>query len=95
MERKRTEEASFWDVSVDWSSGVNEWSSGVVEWSSGVVEWSSVDIADIKICILCLKIQMSDLTSFQQKSVKSHAVKNLLKVKVLSFFSKMKNFLFC
>ena len=29
---------------------------------------------------------MSDLTSFQQKSVKSHAVKNLLKVKVLSFF---------
>ena len=35
---------------------------------------------------------MSDLTSFQQKSVKSHAVKNLLKVKVLSFFSKNEKF---
>ena len=41
MERKRTEEASFWDVSVEWSSGVVEWSSGVVEWSSGVLKWSS------------------------------------------------------
>ena len=35
---------------------------------------------------------MSDLTSFQQKSVKSHAVKNLLKVKVLSFFFKNEKF---